>query len=102
MLGLGNVKNTLKAVNEARQMQKKMKEMSISGSSKSGKVAVTIDGTQAITSLNIDDSLVNTLVKDKMIAEIIEAYNVAQQNAQKDMMKNMDLNSIKEMLGQLG
>ncbi len=95
----GSIKDVYKMQSEARQMQKKLKKIKISGVSKSQKVEVIMDGTQEVAEVGIDDALMDVSQKTKLEQEIIEALKDAQKKLQKEMMNNIDLGQLKNMLG---
>ena len=84
---------------EAKEMEKKMKEQRHKGKSKKDLVSITIDGTQAIIDISIDDILMEVGQKESLVNNIKEAFVDAQKNAQKAMASSMDLDQIKSMLG---
>lgn len=100
--GIGGMKDTFKAVQEAKKMEAQMKTQRFSGSSKSGKVNVVINGLQQVIELHIEDELCNPQMKDLMVKQILEAMEDARKSFEKDMAKNMDLGQLKEMLGNMG
>ena len=93
------MKDLYKLQKEAREMQKKMKEMKISALSKDEHVEVIIDGTQAIQELNISDDLMTPDRKKDLEKEIKQAMEEAQKLLQKEMAKDMDIDKLKSMLG---
>lgn len=98
----GQIKDMIKMQQQAKDMQKKMQALTVNGKSKKGQVSVEMDGTQAIQDIMIDDQLCNVMMKDQLVLQIKEAMESAQQNLQKSMMQNMDLSTIKDMLGNMG
>jgi len=101
-LGLGALKNVWDMQKQAKQMQKQMKEVIIEGSSKDGKIIVKIDGTQELNDIIIADELLNPAMKDILIKDLKEAFKKAQEALQSHMVKNMDMDQIKNMLSGLG
>lgn len=96
---LNQVGDLYKLQKEARQMQKEMKKISISGYSKNEDVEIVMDGTQEVQEIGIDDSLMSIENKSKLEKAIIEAFKDAQKKLQKEMAKDMDLDKIRGMLG---
>lgn len=80
-------------------MQKKMKGITITGFSDDELVSITIDGTQEIQEMEINDELVTPEKKRDLIKDIKQAVKDAQKRLQKELMKDMDMNQIKGMLG---
>ena len=99
MAGFGKLKDLYKLQKEARQMQKKMKKIRISGLSKNEHVEIVINGTQEIEELDISDELLDQDRKDDLIKEFKQAMKDAQKKLQKEMAKDMDVDSLRNMLG---
>lgn len=95
----GKLGDIYKLQKEAREMQKNLKNIKISGLSKNEEVEVVMDGTQEVLEVGIKDELLSADKKNYLEKSIIEAINDAQKKIQKEMMKNMDLGKIKQMLG---
>lgn len=94
-------KDLIQLQREAKDMEKKMKQERYKGKSKKELVEITIDGTQQIVDITIDDMLMHTDTKDSLINNIKEAFVDAQKNAQKAMASSLDMDKIKSMLGGL-
>jgi DNA-binding YbaB/EbfC family protein len=92
-------KDLYKLQKEARTMQKKMKQIKISGLSDDEYISVVMDGTQEIEEINIDDSLLSPDKKRELIRSFKQAFKDAQRKLQKEMMKDKDISQIKNMLG---
>ncbi len=95
----GQMKDLYKLQKEARQMQKKMKKLRIEGVSKDEKVKIVLNGLQEVSEMQIDDELLTPARKFDLIYDIIEAQKDANKKTQKEMMKDMDLDKMKSMLG---
>lgn len=95
----GQMKDLYKLQKEARQMQKKMKKLKIEGLSKDELVKVTLNGLQEVSEIHIADELLSTARKFELIEDLIEAQKDANKKTQKEMMKDMDLDKMKSMLG---
>ena len=93
------MKDLYKMQREAKAMQKKLREKTISGESKDGTVVVHMNGAQEFESVEIVDVLLDPSMLDKLNDAMKEAFKDAQKKLQKEMAKNMDLDSIKGMLG---
>jgi DNA-binding protein YbaB len=91
--------NLMKLQKEARKMQKEMKSTKVSGLSKNEDVEIVIDGTHEIIELGISDDLLRVEKKVQLVNAIIQAMKDAQKKLQKDMMKSMDIDKLKGMLG---
>jgi DNA-binding protein YbaB len=92
-------KDLWKLQKEARDMQKKMKAIKISGLSDNEKIEVIIDGTQDVQDIFIEDEMMSVENKDMLVRAIKEALKDAQKKLQKEMMKDFDLDKMKSMLG---
>jgi DNA-binding YbaB/EbfC family protein len=92
-------KDLYKMQKEARDMQKKMKKIVVMGTSKDDLVEVKMDGTNEITSIEMDDSLLTPEMKEKLENDIKQAIKDASKKLQKEMMKDFDLEKMKSMLG---
>ena len=100
MAGLFNqMKDLYKLQKEAREMQKKMHGVKVVGVSDDEKVKVSMDGTQEIEEIEINDELLSIDNKRWLIKGIKEALKDAQKRLQRELAKDMDLNKIKGMLG---
>src|SRR3989344_978565 len=100
MAGLFNqMKDLYKLQKEAREMQKKMHGVKVVGVSDDEKVKVSMDGTQEIEEIEINDELLSIDNKRWLIKGMKEALKDAQKRLQRELAKDMDLNKIKGMLG---
>lgn len=97
----GTAKDLIQLQREAKDMEKKMKAERYKGKSKKDLVSLTIDGTQGIVDMDIDDILMNPQSKESLVNNIKEAFVDAQKAAQKAMASSMDMDKIKSMLGGL-
>jgi DNA-binding protein YbaB len=98
---LGMAKDLFQLQREAKEMEKRMKEQRFHGKSKKDLITVTIDGTQNIIDMKVDDLLMSPDMKESLVNNMKEAFADAQKNAQKAMASSMDLDKIKSMLGGL-
>jgi len=80
-------------------MQKKMHAVKVVGVSDDEKVKVSMDGTQEVADIEINDELLNADKKRWLIKAMKEALKDAQKRLQRELAKDMDLNKIKGMLG---
>ena len=93
------MKDLYKLQKEAREMQKKMHGVKVVGVSDDEKVKVSMDGTQEIEEIEINDELLSIDNKRWLIKGMKEALKDAQKRLQRELAKDMDLNKIKGMLG---
>ena len=93
------MKDLYKMQKEAREMQKKMKTVMVTGMSDNELVEIRINGTQEVEEIEIDDQLLDPDRKKDLIKDIKQALKDAQKKLQKELMKDMDINKLKDMLG---
>lgn len=89
----------LKMQSEAKQMQKKLREKKVSGSSKDGRVVIFMNLAQEFEDLHIDESLLEPESMGLIKKLFDEAFKDYQKVLQKEAMKDFDLEKIKSMLG---
>lgn len=78
MKGVPNLQKMLKTAKEMQEkLQKELAEMRIEGSSGGGMVAVTLDGTKSLISIQIDPEVVNKEDIEMLQDLIIAAFNDA-------------------------
>ncbi len=93
----GQMKELFKMQREAKQMQKKMKAISILGLSDDELVVVKLNGVQDIEEIEIADELMSIDRKRDLQRNIKQAMKDAQKKLQKEMAKDFDINSLKSM-----
>ncbi|HOY46075.1 MAG TPA: YbaB/EbfC family nucleoid-associated protein [Candidatus Dojkabacteria bacterium] len=93
------IKDLYKLQKEAKEMQKKMKQIMVEGYSDDEDVKIKMNGLQEIESIEIDDELMSVENKKELIKAFIQAVKDAQKRLQKEMAKDMDVSQIKSMLG---
>lgn len=98
-VGFGKIGEIYKLQKEARAMQKQMKALVMDGESKAGDVAVRVNGTYAVEDIDIDEELLRSDKKDELIKKLKQAFKSAHKKLQKEMMKDVDINKMKGMLG---
>lgn len=100
MAGLFNqMKDLYKLQKEAKEMQKKMKVLHITGFSDDENVKISVNGLQEIEEMEIADELLSVDRKKELIRAIKEALKDSQRKLQKEMSKDMDIDKLKNMLG---
>ena len=95
----GQAKDLLKLQKEAREMQKKMKQLRVVGESDDERVRITVNGTQEVEDIEIADDLMNADSKKDLIKGVKAALKDSQKKLQKEMMKDMDISQLRNMLG---
>lgn len=93
------IKDLYKLQKEAKEMQKKMKQIMVEGYSDDEDVKIKMNGLQEIDSIEIDDELMSVDNKKELVKAFIQAVKDAQKRLQKEMAKDMDVSQIKSMLG---
>ena len=93
------LKDIYKLQKEAREMQKKMKEVKIAGVSDNEDVKIYMNGLQEIDNIEIADELLSVENKKQLVKEFKEAMKDAQKRLQKELSKDMDISQLKNMLG---
>lgn len=96
--------NTGKMLMKARKAQSQMKSTTAAGKSKSGKVAILVNGLNDLEEIIFD---FGEEIKEKLgegfwvelEQEIKEAYKAAKKELEAQLAASMDLDSIREMLG---
>lgn len=94
------MKDLYKMQKQAREMQKQMKQLKITGMSDDENIEVIINGTQEIEDIVIKDEICTVENKRNLIRGFKQAFKDAQKKLQKEMMKDMDIDKLKGMLGQ--
>ena len=78
---------------EAKKMQKNLREKKISGQSKDGLLKIYMNGAQEFEDIYIDEDIDIDGMKKRMK----EAFKDYQKKLQKEMVQDMDLDSLKKM-----
>lgn len=74
---------------KAKVLQDALSEESAEGTAAHGKVAITIDGTQKVTAVRIDEAMLVADGKEKLETAVREALNDAQKKIQVKVMEKM-------------
>lgn len=99
MFGLEKFGKMAETVKQAKQQQDKMKAIQVFGESRNHLVKIHLNGLQELVSINIDESLLSPAKAKDLKNDIMAAYKDAQQKLQKELMKGLDLEQMKKMLG---
>lgn len=94
MLNPGKI---LRMQSEAKKMQKKMREKKISGESRDGLLKIYMNGAQEFEDIYIDEDILNPDDLDGIKKRMREAFKNYQKKLQKEMVQDMDLDSLKNM-----
>ena len=84
---------------EGKQLQKQMQALIIQGESKDEGVKMTINGIPEIVDIDIDNDLINPTRKGELVRGIRDAFKDAQKKLQKEAMKDLDIDKIKNLFG---
>ena len=99
MFGIEKFGKMADAVKQAKQQQDKMKAIEAFGESKDHLVKVHLNGLQELVNISIDESLLSPSKAKDLKNDILAAYKDAQQKLQKELMKGMDMEQMKKLLG---
>lgn len=92
-------KDLYKMQQQAKKMQKKMKDVTVTGMSKNELVSIDVNGVNEIAQIDIDPELLEEGKKALLEKSIIQAYKDGSKKLQKQLAKDMDLDQMKSMLG---
>lgn len=84
---------------EAKKLQDEMRKIRVTGESKDSLLKLYYNGAQELEDMNIDDQLMDPSMKERFIKDMKEAQKDFQKKLQKQAMKDIDINQIKNMLG---
>lgn len=102
------VMDTGKMLMKARKAQSQMKKISAAGQSKTGNTAVLLNGLNEIEEVLfnflIDEDGPETMTVDRKFfvdlqKEVIDAFKAAKKELEQQIAQNMDINSVRDMLG---
>ncbi|MFH1546914.1 MAG: YbaB/EbfC family nucleoid-associated protein [bacterium] len=93
------LKDMYKMQREAKKLQEEMRKIRITGESRDGKLKVYYNGAQELEDMNIDDSLMDPSMKDLFVKNMKEAQKDFQKKLQKQAMKDIDMDQIRNILG---
>ncbi|MCD4811569.1 YbaB/EbfC family nucleoid-associated protein [bacterium] len=92
-----NPKEILKMQSEAKKMQKKLREKKITGESKDGRLKIYMNGAQEFEDIYIDEEVLDAEDLKGIKKRMKEAFKSYQKKLQKEMMSDMDMDSLKKM-----
>lgn len=84
---------------EARKMQKRLREKKVVGESKNGKLKIFMNAAQEFEDIWVDEEMFDSDSMDMFKKSMKEAFKDYQKNLQKEMAQDMDLDQLKSMLG---
>ncbi|MDD2270100.1 MAG: YbaB/EbfC family nucleoid-associated protein [Candidatus Dojkabacteria bacterium] len=94
---MANIREMLKMQNEAKKMQKKLKEQKIVGESKDGLLKIYMNAAQEFENIEIDPEILDPEQMDRFKNRMKEAFKDYQKKLQKQMVQSMDIDSLKNM-----
>lgn len=92
-----NPVEVLKMQNEAKKLQKKMRERKIKGESKNGMVVIYMNGAQEFEDVHIDDEYLSPDMSEALKKGFKEAFKDYQKKLQKEMVQDMDMDQLRNM-----
>ena len=92
-----NPVEVLKMQNEAKKLQKKMRERKIKGESKNGRVVIYMNGAQEFEDVHIDDEYLSPDMSEALKKGFKEAFKDYQKKLQKEMVQDMDMDQLRNM-----
>ncbi|HRY22538.1 MAG TPA: YbaB/EbfC family nucleoid-associated protein [Candidatus Dojkabacteria bacterium] len=92
-----NPVEVLKMQNEAKKLQKQLKERKIKGESKNGMVVIYMNATQEFEDVHIDDEYLSPDMFEALKKGFKEAFKDYQKKLQKEMVQDMDMDQLRNM-----
>jgi len=92
-----NPVEVLKMQNEAKKLQKQLRERKIKGESKNGMVVVYMNAAQEFEDVHIDDEYLSPDMSEALKKGFKEAFKDYQKKLQKEMVQDMDMDQLKNM-----
>ena len=92
-----NPVEVLKMQNDAKKLQKKLRERKIKGESKNGRVVIYMNGAQEFEDVHIDDEYLSPDMSEALKKGFKEAFKDYQKKLQKEMVQDMDMDQLKNM-----
>ncbi len=92
-----NPVEVLKMQNDAKKLQKKLRERKIKGESKNGRVVIYMNGAQEFEDVHIDDEYLSPDMSEALKKGFKEAFKDYQKKLQKEMVQDMDMDQLRNM-----
>jgi DNA-binding YbaB/EbfC family protein len=92
-----NPVEVLKMQNDAKKLQKKLRERKIKGESKNGRVVIYMNGAQEFEDVHIDDEYLSPDISEALKKGFKEAFKDYQKKLQKEMVQDMDMDQLRNM-----
>ena len=96
---LDQFKDLYKMQKEAKKLQTEMRKIRVTGESRDGLLKMYFNGAQELEDMSIDDELMDPSMKDKFVKDVKEAQKNFQKKLQKQAMKNIDMDQVRNMMG---
>ncbi len=87
-----------KALRKAQQTKSAMKNLQAVGQSKSKRTAVLLNGINEMVELTFEDELVQESDAKQLAKEVIQAYDEARKDLEKQMANSMNMDDIRDLL----
>lgn len=94
-----NPREIFRMQQEARKMQKRLRERKVVGESKDGMIKLFMNAAQEFEDIWVDDEMLDPDFMDRFKRSMKEAFKDYQKNLQKEMAQDMDLDQLKSILG---
>ena len=94
------MKDLYKLQREAKEMQKKLREVSVTGESDDGSIKLFMNGAQEFEDIFIDQSLMDGGNVEVFKRGFKEAFKDYQKKLQKQLASSVDLDELRKSLGQ--
>ena len=91
------MREMLKMQSEAKKMQKQLQSRTLKGESKDGLLTIHMNAAQEFQDIDIDQEVLEMEDIDQIKKRMKEAFKDYQKKLQKEMMQNMDIDSLKNM-----
>jgi DNA-binding protein YbaB len=87
-----------KALRKAQQTKNAMKNIQAVGQSKSKQTALLLNGINEIIELNFEDELIQKGDAKAISKEVIQAYDEARKDLEKQMAESMNMDDLRDLL----
>ncbi|MDD3474502.1 MAG: YbaB/EbfC family nucleoid-associated protein [Candidatus Dojkabacteria bacterium] len=94
---MANMREMLKLQSEAKKMQKQLQSKTLKGESKDALLTIYMNAAQEFQDIDIDQEVLEMEDLEQIKKRMKEAFKDYQKKLQKEMMQNMDLDSLKNM-----
>ena len=92
-------KDLYKMQREAKKLQEEMRKIRVTGESRDGKLKMYFNGAQELEDMSVDDELMDPSMKEQFVKNVKEAQKDFQKKLQKQAMKDIDMNQVRNMMG---